>query len=119
VEAYLGINGYLGSPVWKKEVFAVLRNRHKEENSLGWVTQKVGVLGREGSLRERGLSAAPSPLYAHKFEVSSCSRYRDARIITDRITGRLNDGTTDITTGLHIASFAYIGGQRHKKRDST
>jgi len=50
---------------------------------------------------------APTALYKHtQFEVSS--------FITDRVTESRTDRTTDMTTGLHFASFAYINGRMHK-----
>jgi len=42
-----------------------------------------------------------------KFLASAVSL--DTRVITDKVTDR----STDITTGLNIASVAYIGGRRH------
>jgi len=49
-----------------------------------------------------------------KFEVSSFSRSGDTSVIRDRITESHKERITDIATRFNIASFAYIGGQRHK-----
>jgi len=65
--------------------------------------RKRGLLGGEGV--KKGLVWRPLALHT-KFEVSSFCRFRDTKVITHRIT--------DITIGLHIASFAYIGGRKHK-----
>jgi len=79
------------------------------------ISIKINFLER-GYRKERGVlkkglveedCLRPLALYTHtKFEVSNFSRSGDTRVITDRIT--------DIITGLHSASFTYIGRQRQK-----
>jgi len=49
-----------------------------------------------------------------KFEVSSSSYSGDTKVVTDSTAESLTDRTTGINTGLNIASFTYIGRQRHK-----
>jgi len=75
-----------------------------ENNYLGWVTRRRGVtLEGGGSGVIWGLALCMNT----KIGVCSFSHSGDTRVISERIAESPTDSTTDITTGLDVASFAY------------
>jgi len=73
---------------------------------VGYFLSRRGSVcgGSGGGIKERKVAAARRPTHY--------PRHRDGR--TDRRTDRQRD----ITTGLSIASFAYICDQRHRPNDA-